>query len=532
MSCSKNQDKNDKNAIKTCVIDGCGANSKTSPYLFFLKVPQNPERRIDWCDAMGVAVQKGRVYCCTRHFDIPGDFDGDAPSDKSSGIRLKLKSHVLPHKDISIQYETRNIYQLFEIMKTTKKIEKPNRYLLPAIEQDLNIKVPLNIKPATMNETYDYVIAKIKDYFKSDLPKSKYQLVQMLKGHRDKIAEMVNKKNMKGALHGTVLLKTVQPFLQYEANGNLDLPIGHKELEQLYFELESNQIKAFFRPPKNVTYNSDADGNFKDLFFLPGIRVNLSLPFLELVREVALNSEKYIVNVKSIPKASEGKPNGLEWFQKVDKPYRLKSSKVGQYVTLEYVDILINLFETFEFMMSQRQRSTLIFLLQQTRKDLSEYEMKELQITYSCFLSNYKYYRIINEDIAQEIGDEEFYMFVKEVINPELNFQFINAIDSNVASIDKIDQYFRPILGYINEEAGFTDGEPYLTFADQLKKAISYTCQECNITFESPLAHLTVKEHRFCGTKKWKCVHCNAAFLETKLATDMWAHKCPYTFCK
>ncbi|XP_065091595.1 uncharacterized protein LOC135712561 [Ochlerotatus camptorhynchus] len=516
----------DKNAIKTCVVDGCVANSKTCPYLFFLKVPQNPERKTEWCDAMGIALQKGRVYCCTRHFDIPGDFDGDAPSDKSSGIRLKLKNHILPHKDIPNQYATRNIYRLFEIMKTMGKIEKPNRYLLPAIEQDLKIKVPLNIKPATMNEISDYVIDKIKEYFNSNDPKSKYQLVQLLKSHRDKIAEIANKKVMKGSLQGAVMLRTVQPFLQYDANGNLDLPIGHKELEQLYFELESNQLNAFYRPPKNEAPGTSSDDSFKDLPFLPGIRLNLTLPFLELSREVALNSEKYIVNVRSIPRANDGKPNGLEWFQKVDKPYRLKSSKVGQYVTLEYVDILINLFETYEFMMSQRQRSTLIFLLQQTRKDLSEYEMKELQITYSCFLSSYKYYRIINEDIAQELGDEEMYMFVKEVINPELNLQLISAIDTNTASIETIDRYFRPILGYVNAEAGFTDGEPYLKFAEQLKKAITYTCQECNTTFDSPLSHITVKEHRLCSTKKWKCVHCKAAFSETKLATDMWTHNC------
>lgn len=106
MSSAKHQD---KNAIKTCIVEGCGADSKSCPYLFFLKVPQNPERRVDWCDAMGIAVQKGRVYCCTRHFEIPGDFDGDAPADKSSGIRLKLKSDVLPHKDIPFIRKSENL---------------------------------------------------------------------------------------------------------------------------------------------------------------------------------------------------------------------------------------------------------------------------------------------------------------------------------------------------------------------------------------------------------------------------------------
>nr|XP_029728140.1 uncharacterized protein LOC115266300 [Aedes albopictus] len=527
MSSAKNQDKNDKNALKTCVVEGCGADSKSCPYLFFLKVPQNPERRVDWCDAMGVAVQRGRVYCCTRHFEIPGDFDGDAPSDKSSGIRLKLKSDVLPHKDIPLMHDVRNIYRLFDLMKASGKIEKHCKYLLPTIEHDLKIKVPLNIKPASLNEAYKYLLERITDYFSSDLPKSRFQLMQMLKSHRDKITEITNKKPLRGTLQGSVMLKTVQPFLQYEAKACLDIPIGHKELEQLYFVLEANQLKAFFRPITATSPISGSDDNdFKDLFFLPGIRVNLTIPFVELTREVALNSEKFIVNTSSIPKTSDSKPNGLEWFQKVDKPYRLKSSKVGQNVTLEYLDILINMFQKYEFMMSQRQRSTLISLLQLTRKDLSEYEMKELQITYCRYLSRYKYHRTINEDIAQDLGDEELFMFVKEVVNPELNFQFSTAIDTDVASIGKIEQFFRPILGYINEQAEYTDGEPYLKFAEQLKKAITYTCQECNTTFDSPLAHLTIKEHRFCGTKKWTCVHCKESFVEMKLAGDMWSHKC------
>lgn len=523
MSLAKNQD---KNALKTCVVEGCNATSKACPYLFFLKVPQNPERRVDWCDAMGVAVQKGRVYCCTKHFEIPGDFDGDSAPDKSSGIRLKLKSDILPHKDIPLIQEVKNIYHLFDTMKASGTIEKNCKYLLPAIEQDLKIKVPLNVKSPTLDEAYEYLIEIISEHFKSDLPKSRYQLVQMLKTHRDKLTDIVNKKIVKGSLQGIIMLKTIQPFLQYDAKACLDIPIGHKELEQLYFELESNQLKAYFRPVKPTVPISGDDNDCLDLFFLPGIRVNLNIPFLELAREVSMNSEKYIVNVGSIPKPSDSKSNGLEWFQKVDKPYRLKSSKVGQKVTLEYLDILINLFESYEFMMSQRQRSTLISLLQQTRKDLSEYEMKELQITYSHYLSRHKYYRIINEDIANEVGDANFFMFVKEVINPELNFQFITAIDTDVASIEKIDKFFRPILGYINEQAEFTDGEPYLKFAEQLKKAITYTCQECNTTFDSPLAHLTIKEHRFCGAKRWKCVHCNDSFLESKLAGDMWSHTC------
>ncbi|XP_001652710.2 uncharacterized protein LOC5569111 [Aedes aegypti] len=524
MSSAKHQD---KNAIKTCIVEGCGADSKSCPYLFFLKVPQNPERRVDWCDAMGIAVQKGRVYCCTRHFEIPGDFDGDAPADKSSGIRLKLKSDVLPHKDIPFIHEVKNIYHLFDMMKTTGKIEKQCKYLLPAIENDLKIRIPLNIKPETLDETHEYLIAQITEYFSSNLPKSRYQLMQMLKSHRDKITEIACKKVLRGTLQGAVMLKTIQPFLQYESKACLDIPIGHKDLEQLYFVLEANQLKAYFRPvnPASPIACSD-DNDFKDLFFLPGIRVNLAIPFLELSREVALNSEKFIVNTSSIPKPSDAKPNGLEWFQKVDKPYRLKSSKVGQNVTLEYLDILINLFESYEFMMSQRQRSTLICLLQQTRKDLSDYEMKELQITYCRYLSRHKYQRVINKDIAKELGDEELYMFVKEVINPEINFQFISAIDTDVASIEKIERFFRPILGYVNEQAEYTDGEPYLKFAEQLKKAITYTCQECNTTFDSPLAHLTIKEHRFCGIKKWKCVHCKASFTEAKLTGDMWSHKC------
>lgn len=95
----------DKSEIKSCVVENCGANSEQCPYLFFLKVPQNMERRVLWCDAMGIPVRKGRFYCCTRHFDIPGDFDGDSAADKSSGVRLKLKCDVLPHKSIPYQGE-------------------------------------------------------------------------------------------------------------------------------------------------------------------------------------------------------------------------------------------------------------------------------------------------------------------------------------------------------------------------------------------------------------------------------------------
>lgn len=512
--------------VKSCVVVGCGANSEMCPYLFFLKVPQNPERRIEWCDAMFVASRKGRLYCCTRHFDIPGDFDGDAPSDKTSGIRLKLKGDVLPHKSIPHHNEVKNIYAIFDQMKKTGTIEMHAKFLLPLIEHDLKIKVPLNIKPSVLEKTFKLLIEKVQEYFKTDRLHSRFQLTQHLKTHRDAIAEVANEKVVKGALQGSITLNTIKPFLQYEAYGCMDLQIDRTQLEHLYFECESNSLKAFFRPQKKAMPAVSDDTDFKHIFFTSGIRINVTLPFLELVREVVSNSEKYIVNGRSIPKASEMKPNGLEKFQKVDKPYRLKSSKVGQNVTLEYLDILLNLFESYEFMMSQRQRSMLIFLLQQIRKELSEYEMKELQVTYGFCLSKFKYFRIINNDIKPDHGDEDNFMYVKEVINPELNFQFVSAIDSDTGSIDKIEEYFRPILSYVNEVGDYADGEPYLRFADQLKKAIVYTCQECNTAFDSALAHITVQEHLYCGQKKWTCTNCKTVFLENEIAAKTWMHDC------
>ncbi|XP_058455598.1 uncharacterized protein LOC131432959 isoform X1 [Malaya genurostris] len=512
--------------VKACVVVGCGANSEICPYLFFLKVPQNPERRVDWCDAMGIATRKGRLYCCTRHFDIPGDFDGDAPSDKSSGIRLKLKGDVLPHKGIPLQHEVRNIYAMFDQMKIHGKIEKNFKYLLPALEKDLQIKVPLNIQQSVLNKTYSLVIEKVSEYFKTDRIKSRYQLVQLLKNNRDTFAEMVNEKFIKSVQQGQITLRTIQPFLQYESYGCLDLPIDHEQLEALYFECDTNQLKAYARQRKTPSKTSVDETNFKHLFYTPGIRVNLTLPFLEMVREVVSNCERFVVTARGATKHTESKPNGLEKFQKVDKPYRLKSAKVGQNLTLEYIDILINLFESYEFMMSQIQRSTLICLLQQIRAELSDYEMKELQVTYGRYLSKHKYYRIINEDIGPDRSEEDNYLYVKEIINPELNFQFLKAIDIDLSSMDSIEEFFRPILGYVNEDAKYMNGEPYLKFADQLKKAITYACQECNTTFDSALARITIQEHRFCGAKKWKCTNCQSSFQENKIASEAWLHEC------
>lgn len=513
--------------IKSCVAVGCGANSEICPYLFFLKVPQNPERRVDWCDAMGVPARKGRLYCCTRHFDIPNDFDGDASSDKTSGIRLKLKGDVLPHKGISYQCEVKNLYAMFDHMKKVGKIEKTFKHLLPAIEQDLGIKVPLNIKPSMLDKAYSLLIEKVQEYFKIDQVMSRYQLVQHLKSFRDEITEIVNEKVVKGTHVGSIHWRTVQPFLQYESHGSLDLPIDHEQLELLFFESEINQLKAYSRSKNNNIRVNNDNSDFKYLFFTPGIRVNLSLPFLEMVREVISNCERYLVTPKGAStKNSVTKPNGRETFQKVDNPYRLKSSKVGQNITLEYLDILINLFESYEFMMSQTQRSTLVFLLQQIRSELSEYEMKELQVTYGCYLSKYKYHRVINDDIKPDSRDGDQYLYIKEVINPELNFQFLKAIDIDMRHFNKIEEYFAPILGYIDENPQYSNGNRYLEFADQLKKAITFSCDECNTTFDSALARLTIQEHKFCGWKKWKCGNCQLEFQENELAACKWMHNC------
>ncbi|XP_055635007.1 uncharacterized protein LOC129774933 isoform X2 [Toxorhynchites rutilus septentrionalis] len=470
---------------------------------------------------MGVASRKGRLYCCTRHFDIPGDFDGDASSDKSSGIRLKLRGDVLPHKGITFQKDVKNIYSLFDQMKRNGKLERNCKYLLPAIEQDLKIKVPLNIKPSVMEKTYLFLIEKINEYFKADRVQSRYQLVQYLNNSRDAITGIANEKPSKGTLQSSITLKTIQPFLQYDSVGCLDLQIDYKQLEQLYFVCESNQLNAYFCSKNNLTQPIRTD--ISHLFFTPGIGVHLTLPFFEISRGIIANSEKYVVDQKSILRPSETKLNGMEKFQKIDRPYRLKSSKVGQNATLEYLDILINLFESYEFTTSHAQRSALKILLQQIRKELSEYEMKELQVTYGYYLASHKYYRIINNDIKSEAGDENSYMHVKEVINPEVNFQFINTIDIDSGNIDMIQEYFRPVLEYVNEEQNPADGESYLRFADKLKKAIVYTCLECNATFDS---HVGIEKHRFQGSKKWKCVICHKSFPENEIVDEKWKHEC------
>ncbi|KAL1376931.1 hypothetical protein pipiens_004271 [Culex pipiens pipiens] len=518
----------DKSEIKSCVVENCGANSEQCPYLFFLKVPQNMERRVLWCDAMGIPVRKGRFYCCTRHFDIPGDFDGDSAADKSSGVRLKLKCDVLPHKSIPYQDEVRNIYSIYNQMLRTGKIERNYKSLLPAIEHDLNVKVPLNIKAEVLNKTYQFVIDEVTNYFKNhEKTKSRYQLVQHLKSCRDRLAVIANENLQCGTLQATLPYRNIQPFLQYEATASLDLPIDHKQLELLYFECEPNHIKVMVRPPKKEpTPNRGENHVDQDLFFTPGVRVNLVLPFLEVSRSILSNSEKYLVDGRSTLKPSELKPNGLEKFQKVDKPYRLKSAKVGQNATLEYLDILVQLFETYEFMLNQRSRSTLIFLLKQIRQEFEEYEMTELNVTYAFYLSAFKYFRVINDDIKPNRTDQDDYMYIKEVLNPEVNFHLNTAIGNESNSLNKIEDYFRPILDYVNSENGSKDGESYLKFSDTLKKAITYTCLDCNNTFDSVLAHLAIREHLYCGGKKWRCVNCRTKFKQLDIATNKWRHEC------
>lgn len=518
----------DKSELKTCVVDNCGANSEQCPYLFFLKVPQNMERRVLWCDSMGIPVRKGRFYCCTRHFDIPGDFDGDSAADKSSGVRLKLKSDVLPHKSIPYQNEVRNIYSIYNQMLRNGKVEKNYKNLLPAIEHDLNVKVPLNIKAEVLDKTYQFVIDEVTNYFNStEKVKSRYQLVQHLKSCRDRLAEIANENGLRGTVYAILPYRQIQPFLQYEASGSLDLPIDHKQLELFYFECEPNHIKVMARPPKNEAQPSRSDNNVDpDLFFTPGIRVNLVLPFLEVSRSIFANSEKYLVDGKSSLKPSEMKPNGLEKFQKVDKPYRLKSAKVSQNVTLEYIDILVNLFEAYEFMLSPKSRSTLIFLLKQIRKEFEEYDMTELNVTYAFYLSAFKYFRIINNDIKPSRADQDDYLYIKEVVNPEVNFHLNSAIGNESGSLNKVEEYFRPILEYVSSENGSKDGESYLKFSDTLKKAITYTCLECNNTFDSALAHLTIHNHLDCGVKKWRCVNCKTKFKQVDIASNKWHHEC------
>ncbi|XP_055541936.1 uncharacterized protein LOC129727782 isoform X2 [Wyeomyia smithii] len=412
-------------------------------------------------------------------------------------------------------------------MKKVGKIEKTFKYLLPAVEQDLGIKVPLNIKPSTLDRAYTLLIDKVYEYFKTDGVMSRYQLLQHLKSFRDEITEIVNEKISKGTLVGSILWRTIQPFLQYESHGSLDLPIDHEQMELLYFECETNQLKVYSRPKNNNLRVTNDNSDFKQLFFMPGIRVTLNLPFLEMVRQVISNCERYVVTPKgAVLKNAALKPNGRETFQKVDNPYRLKSSKVGQNITLEYLDILINLFEAHEFMMNQNQRSTLIFLLQQIRSELSDYEMKELHVTYGCYLSKYKYYRLINNDIKPDSRDGEEYLYVKEVINPELNFQFLKAIDIDMKDFNEIEEYFAPILGYVDKKPKYSKENQYLEFADQLKKAIMFSCDECNTSFDSSLARITIQEHKFCGLKKWKCTNCQLEFQENEIASRKWTHNC------
>lgn len=413
-------------------------------------------------------------------------------------------------------------------MLRTGKIEKNYKSLLPAIEQDLHVKVPLNIKTEVLDKTYQFLIDEVANYFSKQEPiKSRYQLVQYLKSRRDRLAEIANENVVRGTLQDILPYRNIQPFLQYEATGSLNLPIDPKQLELLYFECEPNHIKVMVRPPKNEPPPNRGENNVDyDLFFMPGVRVNLVLPFLEVSRSVFSNSEKYLVDGKSTLKPSEIKPNGLEKFQKVDKPYRLKSSKVGQNITLEYLDILVKLFETYEFMLSQRSRSTLIYLLQQIRQEFEEYEMTELNVTYAFYLSAFKYFRIINDDIKPSRTDQDDFLYIKEIINPEVNFHLNTAIGNEPNSINVIEDYFRPILEYVNSENGTNDGESYLKFSEMLKKAITYTCLCCNNTFDSALAHLAIQEHLYCGIKKWRCVNCRTKFKQFDIASNKWRHEC------
>lgn len=510
---------------KTCSAAGCGANSELYSFLFFLKVPQNIIRRTEWCDAMGVATQKGRLYCCTRHFDIPGDFDDDPATDKSRGIRLKLKTNVLPHKAIVFERSMKHSYALFEQQKNYSKIDRNFKHLLPAIEEDINVKIPLNIKAAIMNQLLDFVIEKVDEYFKGDRVHSKYQLYQTLCSHRDAIEQLAAQKVAKGTVFGGIPLKTIQPFLQYESEGILSLHADNKLLEQIYFECESNLLKVLVRPLKSTPIQP-SDDDYKQLLYSTRVRVHLNLPFFEMVREVIDNSEKYVILDKTVSRACEVKPNGMEKFQKIDKPYRLKSAKVGQYATLEYLDVLIDLLELYDFTLNQRQRATLIYLLKEVREHMQEYEMKELLVTYGCHLSPYKFSRVINDDMEPDTEDSNAIMYIKEIINPELNFQFINAIDADPASIARMEHFFRPIIGHINEDPQFTDIQPYLRFAEQLKNAVLFSCLDCTSSFDAAQSHAAVQEHRECGMKRWTCTNCKATFVEKDIASKKWVHAC------
>ncbi|XP_055596514.1 uncharacterized protein LOC129746690 [Uranotaenia lowii] len=505
--------------IKSCAVDKCSANSDQCPYLFFLKVPLNINRRIDWCDAMGIANQKGTLYCCTRHFDIPGDFDGESSTEKT-GVRLKLKTDVLPHKSLPGLNSIKNIYAIFEQVKINGKVDKFSKFLLPIIQHDLQIQVPLTIKTAALQKAFQFVVDTITTFFATDGLKSRFNLVETLRQNRNALLEIINEKPPCGEVQGTIALRTIMPFLQYEAHGSLEVPIDRKRIESLYFEIESNTLNACLLPVKREQVERD---NFEDLLFIPGIKITLSLPFFEVCREILSNSEMFIVSRKELTSKGPAKASGVEMFQKVDKPYRLKTANIGQHITLEYLYILIELLELYDFMMEPKQKLILIMLLKQIRHELTDYDMRELNVVYARYLSRFKYYRTLNHHIKPEQDEPKVPMYVKEIINPELNIQILSAIDVDSAATERIEAYFKPILEHLT---GKGDENAYLRFVDKLKTCISYGCEDCDVTFESEIGHLSIEEHRQCGRKIWKCSNCSCSFPETNISSKSWSHDC------
>ncbi|EDS37771.1 conserved hypothetical protein [Culex quinquefasciatus] len=510
--------------VKNCAVLDCGTSSDKYPYLFFLKVPASPERRLLWCDSMGIPASKGRMFCCTRHFDIPEDFDGADSTE--AGMRLKLKHFVLPHKAIPFLSHAKNIYSIFNEAYLTGKLEPTSKSILPAIELDLNVRIPLNVKYAAQEQAVNLVIDEVMRYFSSEEVKSRYQLVQRLKSQRNALYEIVHEKSPNGTFQGSLHYRKIQPTVANASEGCLQLTVDQKQLELLYFECSPKELQIFQRPPRNEQLPPQTDNNnfYPELFYTPGIRVNLVLPFLQVMRQVRSNADQFLVPSKNNPKPSESTPNSLDPFQKSDNS-RSKPVRFSQNVTLEYLNILLDLLGTYEFMLGQRQRMALLFLLQQFKREFEECEMNELHVQYGYFLSPFKYFRVINEDVRPNDPDEDAYLYVKEVINPEVNFTIENAIGGE-GELDSLENIFQPIVQYLVEGGETSDNKQYLKFAEMLRKAVTYTCTDCNMSFDSALAQITIQEHRFCGKKAWKCVNCNMAFDECDIAGSGWQHDC------
>uniref|UniRef100_A0A336MKE8 CSON002414 protein n=1 Tax=Culicoides sonorensis TaxID=179676 RepID=A0A336MKE8_CULSO len=269
--------------------------------------------------------------------------------------------------------------------------------------------------------------------------------------------------------------------------------------------------------------------DLKELMHWPGVGIKINLPCISIKRQFNLNIERDLTNSinSKIPEThlTMNKEHVYRYYEsRSDKTI----SNIKEEIELSheliqvYLKLIIECLKNTNYVKSGEIQQILSTMLQ----ELSMISRSFVNVSYSYFPNDYKYYRTFKQDVESS-SDMEI-LHIREIYNPEIIFTTNRCSFKEMAKndVDDISRYFEAILTK-------KDPDAIEEFYTMLTNGYEIYCVDCvkqnkpTGQYNNPKRIQYISEHirPFC-VNDFNCVKCAFESDILNLSKKAWQHNC------